>query len=158
MPVAALLHSLEGPGGEISFLQWHPRGNALLAGASDGSAWLWAVERAEARFLQVFTCDSAVTCGSFSLSGKSVLTGCESGAVVSVAPAESCSAAPGELKRSWTKLTPCGRGGEKNREGGGVWEECGRGWREVMGRRERRDEGSVHAASVIAGWERGEER
>ena len=76
-----LVHSPEGPGGEISFIQWHPRGSALLAGASDGSAWLWEVEKSQYKFVQVFQGDSACTSGCFTVTGNSVLLGYESGEV-----------------------------------------------------------------------------
>ena len=33
--------SLEGPGEAVNWLQWHPRGNVLLAGSEDFTAWLW---------------------------------------------------------------------------------------------------------------------
>ena len=32
---------LEGPGEAVNWLQWHPRGNVLLAGSEDFTAWLW---------------------------------------------------------------------------------------------------------------------
>ena len=89
-----LVHAPEGPAGEINFLAWHPRGSALLAGASDGSTWLWAVSRSELRFLQCFQGESSATCGAFSASGNSVLTGHESGQVAGWNPvtgAQPCS-------------------------------------------------------------------
>lgn len=36
-----LLHCLEGPGGGIEWMHWHPRGHVLLAGSEDFTAWLW---------------------------------------------------------------------------------------------------------------------
>ena len=39
----ALQRTLEGPGGGVDWLQWHPRGLVLLAGSEDFSAWLWNV-------------------------------------------------------------------------------------------------------------------
>ena len=33
--------SLEGPGEAVNWVQWHPRGNVLLAGSEDFTAWLW---------------------------------------------------------------------------------------------------------------------
>ena len=39
----ALQRTLEGPGGGVDWLQWHPRGMVLLAGSEDFSAWLWNV-------------------------------------------------------------------------------------------------------------------
>ncbi len=34
-------HSLEGPGGAVEWVDWHPRGDLILAGAEDFTAWLW---------------------------------------------------------------------------------------------------------------------
>ena len=33
--------ALEGPGEAVNWVQWHPRGNVLLAGSEDFTAWLW---------------------------------------------------------------------------------------------------------------------
>ena len=32
---------LQGPSEEIRFIDWHVKGNAILAGSSDTSIWLW---------------------------------------------------------------------------------------------------------------------
>ena len=34
-------HMLEGPGGSIEWAQWHPKGDVILAGSDDFTAWLW---------------------------------------------------------------------------------------------------------------------
>ena len=34
-------HMLEGPGGTIEWAQWHPKGDVILAGSDDFTAWLW---------------------------------------------------------------------------------------------------------------------
>jgi delta 1-pyrroline-5-carboxylate dehydrogenase len=34
---------LEGPAEGIEWLRWHPRGNVILAGSTDGSAWMWSI-------------------------------------------------------------------------------------------------------------------
>lgn len=34
-------HMLEGPGGAIEWLRWHPKGDVILAGSDDFTAWLW---------------------------------------------------------------------------------------------------------------------
>lgn len=34
-------HMLEGPGGAIEWAQWHPKGDVILAGSDDFTAWLW---------------------------------------------------------------------------------------------------------------------
>jgi WD40 repeat protein len=35
------IHSLEGPGDAVEWLAWHPRGDVVLAGCEDFSAWMW---------------------------------------------------------------------------------------------------------------------
>ena len=34
-------HMLEGPSGTIEWAQWHPKGDVILAGSDDFTAWLW---------------------------------------------------------------------------------------------------------------------
>ena len=34
-------HMLEGPDGSIEWAQWHPKGDVILAGSDDFTAWLW---------------------------------------------------------------------------------------------------------------------
>ena len=36
-----LEHTLEGPGGGIEWLAWHPRGHIILAGSEDFTSWMW---------------------------------------------------------------------------------------------------------------------
>lgn len=36
-----LLHTLEGPSDEITCIDWHSKGNALLTASADGSIWMW---------------------------------------------------------------------------------------------------------------------
>lgn len=35
------LHSLEGPGESVEWVSWHPRGDVILAGSEDFTAWMW---------------------------------------------------------------------------------------------------------------------
>ena len=53
----ALQRTLEGPGGGVDWLQWHPRGTVLLAGSEDFSAWLWNVS--DGSCMQVHRCGVA---------------------------------------------------------------------------------------------------
>lgn len=34
-------HMLEGPGGAIEWLHWHPKGDVILAGTDEFTVWLW---------------------------------------------------------------------------------------------------------------------
>ena len=36
-----LVETLEGPGEDIEFMSWHPKGNVLLAGSVDTTCWMW---------------------------------------------------------------------------------------------------------------------
>lgn len=35
------VQKLEGPGGDINSIEWHPKGPYLLAGTGEGTAWVW---------------------------------------------------------------------------------------------------------------------
>ena len=35
------VHSLEGPGESVEWVAWHPRGDVVLAGSEDFTAWMW---------------------------------------------------------------------------------------------------------------------
>mmetsp|Transcript_34213 Transcript_34213/g.45225 ORF Transcript_34213/g.45225 Transcript_34213/m.45225 type:complete len:464 (-) Transcript_34213:136-1527(-) len=70
---AQLLHSLEGPG-EIDWLAWHTKGNAVLAGSQDATLWMWLAQTGQC--MQVFAGhQDAVTCGLFTANGKQVISG-----------------------------------------------------------------------------------
>ncbi|GBC02923.1 hypothetical protein RclHR1_00490009 [Rhizophagus clarus] len=59
-----LILSLEGPD-EIVWLDWHPKGNILLAGANDSTIWMWQGH------------SSSVTAGQFTPDGKKIVSGSE---------------------------------------------------------------------------------
>ncbi|CAO1622248.1 unnamed protein product [Parajaminaea phylloscopi] len=64
--------TLEG-GDEVQFLAWHPRGNVLVAGYADATAWMWQLP--SGLLMNVFTGhEDAVTAGSFTPDGKKLLT------------------------------------------------------------------------------------
>lgn len=72
----ALLHVIEGPASDIEWMQWHEKGDVLLAGCSDATCWMWSVTDKEAACMQVFAGhDDAVTCGTFAAQGKVAVTG-----------------------------------------------------------------------------------
>ena len=77
----APLHLLDGPSGGIEFIAWHPKGDVLLAGSADGTAWMWSAgEKAAAACMQVFVGHAGtVAAGLFSRDGKLVVTAGEDG-------------------------------------------------------------------------------
>ncbi|KAI8901623.1 quinon protein alcohol dehydrogenase-like superfamily [Globomyces pollinis-pini] len=75
-----LQNTLEGPT-EISWVNWHPRGNVIIAGGEDGTVWMWSVPSGQC--MNVFTGHAdAATCGQFTPNGKSIVTGCADGSIV----------------------------------------------------------------------------
>jgi ribosome assembly protein SQT1 len=70
---------LEGPE-DIEWAQWHSKGNAIIAGSRDGTAWMWMAH--DGSCMQVFAGhDGDVSCGTFTADGKSVCTGGADGTV-----------------------------------------------------------------------------
>ncbi|KAJ3248915.1 hypothetical protein HDU78_009432 [Chytriomyces hyalinus] len=75
---------LEGPD-EVTWLNWHPRGNALLCGSADGTLWMWAIPSGQC--MNVFTGHgSSVSCGQFTPDGRSIISGGEDGILFSYDP------------------------------------------------------------------------
>jgi WD40 repeat protein len=73
---AAPVHTLDGPAGDIQFVGFHPRGDVLLAGSSDGTVWMWSVVGKTASCMQVFAGgEGEAAAGGFSRDGKRVLVG-----------------------------------------------------------------------------------
>ncbi|BGO95031.1 hypothetical protein NBRC10512_006505 [Rhodotorula toruloides] len=74
------LIGLEGPD-EVNWLDWHPKGNVLLAGGADGTVWLWNLPSGETmHVLSGHT--TPVTCGRFTPDGKKILTGSEDSTLI----------------------------------------------------------------------------
>jgi WD40 repeat protein len=68
------LQTLEGPAQGVSWIYWHPRGNALLAGSEDCSAWLWLAPQNKS--IAVFMGHTGpVECGAMTADGKLCVTG-----------------------------------------------------------------------------------
>ena len=66
--------TLEGPGEEVLWLSWHPKGHVVLAGSGDFTAWMWLAQSGTC--MQVFTGHAGpVMCGGFTPDGKAVVTG-----------------------------------------------------------------------------------
>ncbi len=64
---------LDGPE-DIEWATWHSRGNAILAGSKDGTAWMWLAHNGQC--MQVLAGhDGTVACGLFSNDGKTIITG-----------------------------------------------------------------------------------
>ena len=38
------IQTLEGPAEAVEWVRWHPKGNVVLAGAADFSAWMWLAQ------------------------------------------------------------------------------------------------------------------
>ncbi|MBA0768031.1 hypothetical protein Gotri_016876 [Gossypium trilobum] len=71
-----LKSTLEGPGGGIEWIRWHPKGHLILAGSEDCTVWMWNADNGSC--LNVFSGHGAsVTCGDFTPDGKTICTGSE---------------------------------------------------------------------------------
>lgn len=74
-----LLHSLEGPE-DIEWAEWHSKGNAVVAGSSDGTCWMWLANTGQC--VQVLAGhEGGVSSGGFTKDGKLIYTGGEDGTV-----------------------------------------------------------------------------
>mmetsp|Transcript_7972 Transcript_7972/g.29707 ORF Transcript_7972/g.29707 Transcript_7972/m.29707 type:complete len:451 (-) Transcript_7972:108-1460(-) len=75
-PEALVNHKvqLSGPEGEIEWIQWHPKGNALLSASADATCWLWNVKKMNCMSVLAGHSDS-ISCGGFTADGKLVITG-----------------------------------------------------------------------------------
>lgn len=74
------LTELQGPD-EVMWLQWHPRGPALLAGSKDSTLWLWQLPSGET--MQVFAGhNDVVQTGQFTPDGKRILSGAADGTLI----------------------------------------------------------------------------
>eukprot|EP01025_Chloroclados_australasicus_P028458 TRINITY_DN2818_c1_g1_i8.p1 TRINITY_DN2818_c1_g1~~TRINITY_DN2818_c1_g1_i8.p1 ORF type:complete len:269 (+),score=16.78 TRINITY_DN2818_c1_g1_i8:53-859(+) len=68
------LQTLEGDNSSIEWLQWHPRGNVVLAGSEDFMLWMWNGETGN--FLNNFSGHRGpVRCGCFTPDGKHIVSG-----------------------------------------------------------------------------------
>ncbi|KAI8997514.1 WD40-repeat-containing domain protein [Pilobolus umbonatus] len=69
--------SVEGPD-EIIWINWHPKGNILLAGANDSTIWMWACFHylvPSGKFMNIFNGHAGpVTAGCFTPDGKKIVS------------------------------------------------------------------------------------
>lgn len=74
------LTELTGPD-EVTWMRWHPKGNVLLAGSNDTTAWLWNLPSGST--MQVFAGHaSPVVCGEFTPDGKRIVTADDDGTLI----------------------------------------------------------------------------
>ncbi|KAI8391766.1 quinon protein alcohol dehydrogenase-like superfamily [Radiomyces spectabilis] len=67
--------AVDGPD-EINWIDWHPKGNILLAGATDSTIWMWAMP--SGKFMNIFNGHAGpVTAGRFTPDGKKIVSVCE---------------------------------------------------------------------------------
>lgn len=72
--IATLVQTLEGPTSDIEWIQWHPKGYAIIAGSKDSTVWMWWAT--SGKVMNVFSAHGApVSCGTFAYSGKLIVTG-----------------------------------------------------------------------------------
>ncbi|XP_059286031.1 uncharacterized protein LOC132039567 isoform X2 [Lycium ferocissimum] len=73
----SLKGKLEGPGGEIEWVRWHPRRHMVLAGAEYSAVLMWNVGIQEDmwRWFLLSGHGGSVTCGDFTPDGKFICTG-----------------------------------------------------------------------------------
>eukprot|EP00798_Chlamydomonas_sp_ICE-L_P020057 gene20057-26775_t len=68
-----LVSTLEGSGGAIEWVSWHPKGDVVLAGTEDFSMWMWQAQSGNC--MQVFSGhQGVVSSGQFTHDGKSVVS------------------------------------------------------------------------------------
>ncbi|GAA5973037.1 hypothetical protein JCM11641_000375 [Rhodosporidiobolus odoratus] len=72
--------ALEGPD-EVNWLDWHPKGNVLLAGGADGTVWVWNLPKGDTMHVLAGHI-SPVTCGRFTPDGKKILTASEDSTLI----------------------------------------------------------------------------
>ena len=68
-------------GGDLSWIDWHPRGNLLMAGEENGSIWVWNVPKGDCLFV-LSGHTSKLSCGMFSCDGKAIVSGSDTEFIV----------------------------------------------------------------------------
>ena len=47
MNLGQLVSILEGPSESVDWIDWHPKGNVVVAGSSDSTCWMWKAKLGE---------------------------------------------------------------------------------------------------------------
>lgn len=77
----SLVQTLEGPADDVDWIDWHPRGNCIIAGSKDATTWMWWATNG--KVMQVFAGHGdEVTAGAFGLAGKVVCTASKDGTAI----------------------------------------------------------------------------
>ncbi|KAI8075181.1 quinon protein alcohol dehydrogenase-like superfamily [Gongronella butleri] len=72
METGELCADVDGPD-DVVWINWHPKGNVLLAGANDATIWMWAMP--SGKFMNVFNGHAGpVTAGCFTPDGKKIVS------------------------------------------------------------------------------------
>ena len=74
----SVFRTLEGPGSDINWMEWHPKGPAIVAGSEDLTIWVWDLAKPLA-IMQGFEAPSKM--GGFSPNGYLVYSAGEDGSV-----------------------------------------------------------------------------
>lgn len=64
----------DGPEGEVTWVEWHPRGTVIAAGSGDGSNWVWDI-RTKSLLAVLYGHEATSTCGHFSPNGRYLYSG-----------------------------------------------------------------------------------
>jgi len=82
-----LVATCEGPTQELEWCRWHPKGNVLIAGCTDTTVWMWWAPTG--KVMQAFSGHGGVvSSGTFTSSGKLIVTGANDGGVIVWNPKE----------------------------------------------------------------------
>lgn len=64
----------DGPEGEVTWVEWHPRGAVIAAGSGDGSNWVWDI-RTKTLLAVLYGHEATSHCGHFSPNGRYLYSG-----------------------------------------------------------------------------------